>query len=506
MPASSANNRNHKRPELIIGLVGPIGCDIESVETAVTAALKQVDYRVEHISLSKGIAELLEQTEGTRPNLTTLKKKIDAGNKIRKLKASNGILAAYAMSSIHDLRSRLSEQDDRELPEDTQHGEVPLDSVAFLVRQFKRPEEIQLMRKVYGNAFILISVTQSRQDLLANLKYLVGNEDPRLTPNQREDEARTLMIKDESEDENPFGQQLAKTFHLADFFISATDRSSTNDAALRFVNALFGRTDIAPSKDEFGCYLAKTASLRSTDLSRQVGAAILSPEGDLIAIGCNEVPKPGGGNYWDEDKGKKRDIDVGGEANTEETTRIIFDFLRILGERGVIAKRRTPEKILEDESLRDAINGSLVGEITEYGRMVHAEMNAIVDAARLGRGIKGSTLYSTTFPCHNCAKHIIASGISKVVFVEPYPKSRTERLFGDFVSINDSREGKVEFSHFSGISPTRFLAIFQKSERRRKESGRICEWYQDECRPRIGEQESDYISAESHAITDNFPQ
>ena len=53
----------------------------------------------------------------------------------------------------------------------------------------------------------------------------------------------------------------------------------------------------------------------------------------------------------------------------------------------------------------------------EYGRMVHAEMSSLCDAARLGHMFQGGTLYCTTFPCHMCAKHIVAAGIARVVTV-----------------------------------------------------------------------------------------
>lgn len=50
---------------------------------------------------------------------------------------------------------------------------------------------------------------------------------------------------------------------------------------------------------------------------------------------------------------------------------------------------------------------------------VHAEMAAISTAARLGLSLAGSSLYCTTFPCHNCSKHIVATGVSEVFYLEP---------------------------------------------------------------------------------------
>lgn len=493
------------RPELVIGLVGPIGCDITIVEKAIAAALKQVDYKARHISLSEGIADLLEEKKGARPSLKSLAEKIASGNEVRRLYSKNGILAAYAITKIREQRAEIASELRIEPPENATLEEVRIADVAYIVRQFKRPEEIQLMRKIYGSAFIQISVTQGRQDRISNLIARLGREDPGLKPDEREAEAKKLIRQDENEDDDAFGQRLTEIFHLADAFIEAKDEDFTSSTCVRFINALFGRNNVAPTKDEFGSFMAKSASLRSVDLSRQVGAAILSQDGDLITIGCNEVPKPRGGNYWDEDSNKKRDIDKGGEANKEETSRIIYDFLKTLSDHKLLVREKGPGDILKDAGLIKAINDSMIGEITEYGRMVHAEMNAITDAARLGRSVRGATVYVTTFPCHNCAKHIIACGVSRVVFIEPYPKSRTELLYGDLVSIGEHEEGKVVFAHFSGISPSRFSAVFEKSRRRSRATGEIEDWYQGECRPRIGEQEIDYIASEAHAILDNFP-
>jgi len=52
---------------------------------------------------------------------------------------------------------------------------------------------------------------------------------------------------------------------------------------------------------------------------------------------------------------------------------------------------------------------------------IHAEQNAIVQAAKLGVSIEGATLYCTHQPCIICAKLIVNSGIVRVVYEEPYP-------------------------------------------------------------------------------------
>ncbi len=99
------------------------------------------------------------------------------------------------------------------------------------------------------------------------------------------------------------GQRVAKIFHDADFIISVdTERPSVMEQVTRFCNLIFSSNAISPTKMEYGLFLAKAAALRTLDLSRQVGAAIFSDKGEIIALGSNEVPKAGGRTYWGDDK------------------------------------------------------------------------------------------------------------------------------------------------------------------------------------------------------------
>ncbi|MFO7294974.1 MAG: dCMP deaminase family protein [Caldicoprobacter sp.] len=57
----------------------------------------------------------------------------------------------------------------------------------------------------------------------------------------------------------------------------------------------------------------------------------------------------------------------------------------------------------------------------EYCYAVHAEQNAIAQAAKMGISVDGATMYCTHQPCVICAKLIINSGIKRVVYKHPYP-------------------------------------------------------------------------------------
>lgn len=146
-----------------------------------------------------------------------------------------------------------------------------------------------------------------------------------------------------------------------------------------------------------------------------------------------------------------------------------------LGPIDTIVSALTAKKKDGQTVTKGALADASIMDLTEYGRIVHAEMCAICDAARLGRSVRGGTLFCTTFPCHNCTKHIIASGIRRVVYIEPYPKSRALELHGHEVSMESESLDKVSFVPFIGISPHRYRDIFQKG-RRKNGDGTAASW------------------------------
>ena len=68
------------------------------------------------------------------------------------------------------------------------------------------------------------------------------------------------------------------------------------------------------------------------------------------------------------------------------------------------------------------------GERYELCRSVHAEQNAIIQAARYGVSIEGSVLYCTTQPCTQCTKMLINAGITEIVYAEGYPDDLAREL------------------------------------------------------------------------------
>lgn len=139
------------------------------------------------------------------------------------------------------------------------------------------------MRKIYGKQFILVSAYGSEESRRSAIETKLKRSLPLNTPDFVINcHAEELLHRDQSEGSEKTGQHLRDTFHLADVFVDGITKSSMQATINRFVHAFFGRTDVAPTKAEYGIYAAKSASLRSTDLSRQVGAAIFSREGKSL--------------------------------------------------------------------------------------------------------------------------------------------------------------------------------------------------------------------------------
>ncbi len=71
------------------------------------------------------------------------------------------------------------------------------------------------------------------------------------------------------------------------------------------------------------------------------------------------------------------------------------------------------------------------GERHELCRAIHAEQNAIIQAATFGVAMFGATIYTTHFPCVLCAKMIINAGIKRIVHRHGYPDDLSKKLLGE---------------------------------------------------------------------------
>ncbi|MBL9049228.1 MAG: hypothetical protein JNK19_03855 [Tabrizicola sp.] len=460
-----------------------------SVQVTLESSLRSVGYTPHTIHLTKIVPAAIP---GFLPYPKTYDDKIDYVNKLCEATDRNDILARFAILEICGIRQKINEKN--EVPD---APNLPVPGTAFIIRQLKREQEIEFLRSIYGRRFIQVSATIDHQTQVKSVESIVTGEKPELYGSLLRKKVDELIEKDQEEGGNDYGQRLSKTFQHGDFFVDASHTQTLSQQMNRFVRALFGANEVSPTIDEFGSYLAKAAAIRTVDLSRQVGAAILTSQGDIISLGCNEVPRAGGGNYWASDSNPQRDIDRKFDANKLATSQIISDFVKTIHIHGSL--KGSPDDLLADEKFQKLLKKSLVSDITEFGRMNHAEMSALMDAVRLGRSVEGSTIYVTTYPCHNCAKHLIGSGVKRIVYIEPYPKSRAMALHDDAITVDQQSTEKVVLSHFHGIAPRRYRDIFEKGSRKTKE-GRAKVWYEDDPKPLVGDRFSLHVLFEPEVV------
>jgi deoxycytidylate deaminase len=148
---------------------------------------------------------------------------------------------------------------------------------------------------------------------------------------------------------------------------------------------------------------------------------------------------------------------------------------------------------------------SMIRNVIEFGRAVHAEMAAIVEAARRGVDISDCTMFVTTFPCHLCARHIVAAGITKLVYIEPYARSLAAELYPDSIKVETPTISvdQVLFEPFVGLAPRQYMQLFEARSRKDKD-GKAIPFNPDLAKPRYGASERVYLENEDLVLKKLF--
>lgn len=480
--------KERQSKEMILGFSGAIGCGIGTVIDLAKEILSAHAYHCEHVKISEyintvsldGVPQFSDQ-ESEDKRFCRYRRLQQTGNVLRE-RHGDYILAEYAISKIASARAN---RNDRKSDGGSIGGpeRVAITSrTVYLVDQLKHPDEVELLRTVYGNAFYMIGVVSSEQRRSARLRSEEGVKATNIS----------TLIEVDRKESNDHGQQLEKTLHRSDFFVStdSPQREAIKIQLDRFFKLVHGDSSITPTRDEFGMYTAYSSGLRSACLSRQVGAALLDNQGNVLATGRNDVPAPGGGLYTPEHKAadaRCTNWGTGSCRNQDEKEKIKKEFERIASE--VLSEKikmiKTCNVAVEDLSfIAKDLAGSMykntrVRDLIEFSRSIHAEMDVITSIARKGSASSvGGSLYSTTFPCHNCARHIVAAGIKKVVYIEPYEKSLALALHDDAITLDvgqfneESNVEKVLFVHFEGVSPRLYRELFEAISDRKDRDGR----------------------------------
>lgn len=266
-----------------------------------------------------------------------------------------------------------------------------------IIESFRCPGEVEALRG--HNDFFLLAVDADRRTRYNRVRSR-GSETDGVS---FEDFCQKEDLEMNSRD--PFKQNISTCMRESDYFILNDGRK--NNLLDRLQESFAGidrggRLNRRPTYDEMFMHEAHSWGKRSTCLRRNVGA-VLARDGVFISQGYNGSPR-GFGNCIDLNVCYRQENNV-------------------------------PS-----------------GQRLEKCRAVHAEPNAIINAAKNGKSPEGTTIYVTTFPCNICAGLIINSGIKEVVFDSDYANPESKDVFGAC---------GVGVRKYEGVSPKAFYRFFK---------------------------------------------
>lgn len=472
--------------EIHIGLVRPLGTDVAELCDHIAAALSVYGFTTYRIKLSILIESLVTGLPGKETGVDYYSSHMDAGDKLRETHGG-GTLARLAVRQVIERRAEHIAND---------RGKRAI----FIYDSLMHPDEVDALRQIYGDSLFVVAIHADENFRLPKLrqKLLTGGNH---NANQVEQLAIDLLARDAGRLAGRARLSFEKTFKKADVFLDGerADRTvggpddqlpgeSDDPVVRRFLRQIFSYPFGTPTRDEFAMSVAYAAARRSAALSRRVGAASTTEEGEILATGCNDVPAAAGGLYWaDDEHDDQRDYAFkylaehfavltqevqGADSNDLVKLEMLRDLMNRAREAGVVTADAGTD-LMAAMLAHDETRAAQFFELITYGRTVHAEMDVITTCARLGITLRDTKLFSTTFPCHECARLIVASGIKEVIYVEPYPKSRVAQLHPDSVQVvgaphpHDDR--RVVFRPFIGISPLRQDQLFSEEARKHDE-------------------------------------
>ena len=405
---------------LIIGLTGRFGAGCTT-----TYNLLIEEYNFVGFSLSDFLREIAKQdknySELSDKNKRTYLQNL--GDKLRK-ENSKAFIAEQVIKGIEKIDGK---------------------SCDIVIDSFKNPAEINAFRNNFPNfyLFALDAETETRWNR-TKIKY---DRDRKVFD---EDDER-----DKGTDDEPYeGQQVKACMRIADILINSEKSFFTSDGKQNpkvieeFGQKIKSCIDLirkpgnrTPNLDELYMHQACSISLRSMCLKRQVGAVIVLDNSEtgkgsyIISSGCNNVPH--GEINCIELKGCFRDKEKNEIIN--KTNYCAFCGKEILNKGNIKCSHCRKEIYLP--------------KLFDICRAVHAEEEAILQAAKLGIPVNGTVLYTSTHPCLLCSKEIINSGIKNIVYLESYPMIQSIEMLSNC---------NITTRKFEGVTSRMFNKLFLK--------------------------------------------
>ncbi len=417
----------------IIGVTGSFGSGCSTLCKGLKDLGKEHDLKVKGFRISDEIREEAANRGIEDPDRPTMQ---NIGNELRR-ENGNEYWAGRISSKI------AADQDKHDI---------------YLVDGIRNLGEVQEFRK-YRNFFLVVvdCSTENRWERLKNRVY--KGDKIAFERDDRRDRDERLM----------YGQQVLRCVEEADVIFINEEKFPTelrvqDDIKNRFNDNLMlitGQQLRRPNVPETMMAAASNLALQSRCVKRRVGAVLCSKEGFVVSAAYNAVPYPGKSCY-EEYRMCYRDV-----YRNELRKQMVSSFAYC---------PNCGEKLENDSKSEDFRCSTCKVELSNFFppvraldkcRALHAEETVILRTPQFQ--INGSTLYTTTFPCLQCAKRIIQARLKAIIYIDPYPENEAIKLL---------EQCGVHTEKFGGVKAQAFYRFFYPYR----------EWLEKQIQERLEEQ------------------
>lgn len=308
--------------------------------------------------------------------------------------------------------------------------------------------EVERLQEVYGYRFTLIAIlssSEARWGRIGSTAYL-GQGLSELDFHQDDTRDRN--------EETPWGQQVELCIDKADIIIDNSDDVTLRDfkaKVLEFADLVTGRQLRPAEEHEILMHMAYGASHGTKCLKRHVGAVLVDQVGDVVGAGYNENPRTTHPCAEEPEYGYRCYRDI-----------VRNNHFKMLSTRGFRCPQcGEPLPPLEGppwlcpSCMQKGQKTNLEAfffpdRAMNWCTAIHAEVWALLAA---GDRARGATVFTTTFPCMQCAEKIAQAGVQKVWFTEAYPDNH---------SLHRLNLAGIDVQRFEGVRSAAFERIFSQ--------------------------------------------
>lgn len=333
-----------------------------------------------------------------------------------------------------------------------EHKKKDKNNLFVVIDAIRNPYEAEYFKQRHSH-FYLVSVNTPNSERLRHLR-----ESHKFSDSQIDKLDLKEYPKKTSGKEMFIAQNIQKCIELADIHLNNPTREKFSDNELAnqlywYVALIKHPGLVMPTSLERCMQLAFSAKLNSGCISRQVGAVVTDSNYSIKAVGWNSVPEG-------QVPCLLRSVDdllAGGdkssfsnyELNNEEFRKVIK----------ITYQNATSSDGLKGRNFsfcfKDIYNHVEDEKNQVHTRSLHAEENAFLQIAKYGgEGVKGGVLFTTASPCELCSKKAYQLGISRIIYIDPYPGISNDHIL-------DCGDKKPELALFRGAIGSAYHKLYQ---------------------------------------------